>query len=65
MPHKKASTLATFSTSSSELVGEAIESALSAKSEWEAMPFSDRAAIFLKVSRYSSANAWGFENTVC
>lgn len=50
MPHKHAKTLATFSTSSPELTSEAIESALAAKSEWESMPFSDRAAIFLKVS---------------
>lgn len=52
MPHKHAKTLSTFSTSSPELTSEAIESALAAKSEWENMPFSDRAAIFLKVSRF-------------
>lgn len=49
MPHKHASSLCTFPTSSPELVTEAIAAALGAKSEWENMPFNDRAAIFLKV----------------
>ncbi|KAM0792816.1 hypothetical protein ACM66B_002582 [Microbotryomycetes sp. NB124-2] len=50
MPHKHAKNLCTFSTSSPELVDQAIESALKAKPEWETMPFSDRAAIFLKAA---------------
>ena len=49
MPHKHASSLCTFPTSTPELVTEAIAAALGAKSEWENMPFNDRAAIFLKV----------------
>lgn len=49
MPHKHASTLATFHTSRPELAEQAIDAALAAKPEWESMPFSDRAAIFLKV----------------
>ncbi|SCZ92264.1 BZ3500_MvSof-1268-A1-R1_Chr5-2g07746 [Microbotryum saponariae] len=50
MPHKHKSVLATFSTSSPELASEAIDAALKAKPEWESMPFSDRAAIFLKAA---------------
>lgn len=50
MPHKHAQALCTFSTTSPEQVDQAIKSALAAKPEWENMPFSDRAAIFLKVS---------------
>ena len=50
MPHHHAKNLATFTTTTIPQVDEAIKSALLAKPEWEAMPFNDRAAIFLKVS---------------
>ena len=49
MPHNKSATLCTFPTSTPELAQQAIDAALAAKPEWEAMPFNDRAAIFLKV----------------
>lgn len=51
MPHNHAATLCTFPTSTPELAQQAIDAALAAKPEWEAMPFNDRAAIFLKVRR--------------
>lgn len=50
MPHNHKVDLCTFSSSSPELVSEAIDAALAAKPEWESMPYNDRAAIFLKVS---------------
>jgi acyl-CoA reductase-like NAD-dependent aldehyde dehydrogenase len=52
MPHNHAKNLCTFSTSTPELVDEAIVHALAAKADWESMPYNDRAAIFLKVSLF-------------
>ena len=49
MPHDHQKNLCTFPTTTPAMVSEAIDSALAVKSEWEAMPFNDRAAIFLKV----------------
>lgn len=51
MPHNHKKNLCTFPTSTPELAGEAIEHALAAQSQWEALPFAERAAVFLKVSR--------------
>ena len=48
MSHKD--TIATWSSASTSDVSSAIDSALSAKSLWESLPFSDRAAIFLKAA---------------
>lgn len=42
--------LCTYSEASKELVDHAIETALAAKPAWEAMPFNERAAIFLKAA---------------
>ncbi len=42
--------IATYSQAGPEHVNEAIEAALAAKPEWESLPFSDRAAIFLKAA---------------
>ncbi|KAL8291664.1 hypothetical protein RQP46_001922 [Phenoliferia psychrophenolica] len=50
MPHNKTAALCTFPTSTPELAQQAIDAALAAKPEWEAMPFNDRAAIFLKAA---------------
>ncbi|KAI5479736.1 delta-1-pyrroline-5-carboxylate dehydrogenase [Pseudohyphozyma bogoriensis] len=50
MPHNHKVNLATFATSTPKLASEAIDAALGAKSEWEAMTFEDRAAIFLKAA---------------
>lgn len=52
MPHHHATDLCTFPTTTPAMVKEAIVAALSVKPEWEAMPFNDRAAIFLKVSSH-------------
>jgi 1-pyrroline-5-carboxylate dehydrogenase len=49
MPHNHKKALCTFGTSTPELASQAIEAALAAQPEWEAMPFNDRAAIFLRV----------------
>ena len=51
MPHNHKKNLCTFPTSTPELAGEAIEHALAAQSQWEALPFAERAAVFLKVSK--------------
>ncbi|GAA5873962.1 hypothetical protein JCM3774_004052 [Rhodotorula dairenensis] len=50
MPHNHKQALCTFPTSTPELAAEAIEHALAAQPEWEAMPFNDRAAIFLRAA---------------
>ncbi|BGP37350.1 1-pyrroline-5-carboxylate dehydrogenase [Rhodotorula kratochvilovae] len=50
MPHNHKKDLCTFAASTPELASEAIEHALAAQPEWEAMPFNDRAAIFLRAA---------------
>ncbi|RYP35368.1 hypothetical protein DL766_002544 [Monosporascus sp. MC13-8B] len=49
-PADHASTVATYSLASESDVQNAIDAALAAKPAWEAMPFADRAAIFLKAA---------------
>ncbi|TPX16705.1 uncharacterized protein E0L32_003646 [Thyridium curvatum] len=49
-PADHGTTLATYHKASPEHVSQAIEAALAAKPEWESMPFSDRAAVFLKAA---------------
>jgi 1-pyrroline-5-carboxylate dehydrogenase len=50
MPHDHANNLCTYHAATPELVKQAIESSLRAKSMWEEMPWADRAAIFLKAA---------------
>jgi 1-pyrroline-5-carboxylate dehydrogenase len=49
-PSSHATTIAKYSNASTAEVKAAIESALKAKQSWESLPFSDRAAIFLKAA---------------
>ena len=49
-PHELKHTLGYFSKGSREYVQDAIRAALAAKPAWEAMPWQDRAAIFLKAA---------------
>lgn len=49
-PHELSHTLGTFSAGDKSHVTQAIEAAMSAKKEWEEMPWQDRAAIFLKAA---------------
>jgi 1-pyrroline-5-carboxylate dehydrogenase len=49
-PASHATTVANYSTASSQEVGNAIEAALAAKPTWESLPFADRAAVFLKAA---------------
>lgn len=49
-PHERSHTLGHFSRGSKAHVDMAIEAALAAKPAWEAMPWQDRAAIFLKAA---------------
>ncbi|XMA11413.1 hypothetical protein WAI453_004204 [Rhynchosporium graminicola] len=49
-PSNHSSTIASYSNASPSDVSAAIDAALAAKPAWEAMPFSDRAAIFLKAA---------------
>lgn len=49
-PHQLDHTLGVFHKGSSEHVEQAIVAALGAKSDWESMPWQDRAAIFLKAA---------------
>ncbi|HEY0839936.1 MAG TPA: L-glutamate gamma-semialdehyde dehydrogenase [Vulgatibacter sp.] len=50
MPHDHAHVLATFHQGDATHVQAAIDAALAAKPAWEAMPFADRAAIFLRAA---------------
>ncbi|KAH8676164.1 Aldehyde/histidinol dehydrogenase [Xylariales sp. PMI_506] len=49
-PSNHSEAVATYSLASPADVNKAIESALAAKPAWEALPFADRAAIFLKAA---------------
>lgn len=49
-PADHSTTVASYSTASPDDVSAAIDAALAAKPAWEAMPFADRAAIFLKAA---------------
>ncbi|TPX63064.1 L-glutamate gamma-semialdehyde dehydrogenase [Spizellomyces sp. 'palustris'] len=50
LPFEHKTTLATFHETDAATLRKAIDSALKVKPEWEAMPFNDRAAIFLKAA---------------
>ncbi|RXK38512.1 1-pyrroline-5-carboxylate dehydrogenase [Tremella mesenterica] len=50
MPHAHATNLCTYHAATPQIVSDAIDGALSAKSEWEDLPWADRAAIFLKAA---------------
>ncbi|KAH9927071.1 delta-1-pyrroline-5-carboxylate dehydrogenase [Epithele typhae] len=54
MPHDHARHLCTYHEADQATVAAAIEGALAAKKEWEAMPWNDRAAIFLKAAELVS-----------
>ncbi|CAG8977644.1 hypothetical protein HYALB_00006594 [Hymenoscyphus albidus] len=49
-PSNHSSTIASYSNASPSDVSAAIDAALAAKPAWESLPFSDRAAIFLKAA---------------
>lgn len=49
-PSSHADVVAKYSNASTADVKKAIDSALAAKVEWEALPFADRAAVFLKAA---------------
>ncbi|KAH8834674.1 delta-1-pyrroline-5-carboxylate dehydrogenase [Flagelloscypha sp. PMI_526] len=49
-PHNHSKPLAIFHTATPDQVKDAITGALEAKAEWETLPWSDRAAIFLKAA---------------
>ena len=50
MPADHANYLCAYHEADQAIVAAAIDGALSAKSEWERMPWNDRAAIFLKAA---------------
>ncbi|KAF7291018.1 Delta-1-pyrroline-5-carboxylate dehydrogenase [Mycena chlorophos] len=50
MPHDHARNICSYHEADSATVTQAIEGALAAKAEWEALPWNDRAAIFLKAA---------------
>ncbi|OTB02529.1 hypothetical protein M426DRAFT_322624 [Hypoxylon sp. CI-4A] len=49
-PSDHATAIANYSLASPSDINNAIEAALAAKSEWESLPFADRAAVFLKAA---------------
>ena len=54
MPSEHGNTFAQYADASESDVSAAIESALSAKSAWQDMPFTDRAAVFLRTAELVS-----------
>lgn len=50
MPHDHANHLCTYHAATPEIVQSAIDGALEGKSQWEEMPWADRAAVFLKAA---------------
>ncbi|KAI0682624.1 delta-1-pyrroline-5-carboxylate dehydrogenase [Earliella scabrosa] len=56
IPAEHAKHLCTYHEADEATVASAIEGALAAKKEWEAMPWNDRAAIFLKAADLVSGN---------
>lgn len=54
MPAEHANILAKYTPANKEDVSTAIEAALQAKTEWQDMPFFDRAAIFLRAAELVS-----------
>ena len=50
MPHEHAKSLCEYYEADQATVAAAIDGALAAKAEWEALPWPDRAAIFLKAA---------------
>ncbi|KAF8883159.1 delta-1-pyrroline-5-carboxylate dehydrogenase [Gymnopilus junonius] len=50
MPHDHARHLCTYHEADEATVAKAIDGALAAKADWEALPWNDRAAIFLKAA---------------
>ncbi|KAI9595060.1 Aldehyde/histidinol dehydrogenase [Syncephalis fuscata] len=50
MPHEHKTVLCNYHQADDATVQKAIEGTLAAKAKWEAMPFNDRAAIFLKAA---------------
>ncbi|KAG6860844.1 hypothetical protein C0995_006982 [Termitomyces sp. Mi166 len=54
MPHDHARHLCTYHEADEATIASAIEGVLTAKAEWESMPWNDRAAIFLKAADLAS-----------
>jgi 1-pyrroline-5-carboxylate dehydrogenase len=54
LPHDRSSHLCTYHNATPGILSQAISSALSAKPQWESMPWNDRAAIFLKAADLAS-----------
>lgn len=50
MPSEHGTVFAQYASASKDDVSSAIETALRAKSDWQSMPFTDRAAIFLRAA---------------
>src|SRR3546814_20019430 len=49
-PHRHSARLGTFTNATHADASAAVEAATAAKSDWEAMPFDERAAIFLRAA---------------
>ncbi|KAI8452636.1 delta-1-pyrroline-5-carboxylate dehydrogenase [Phakopsora pachyrhizi] len=61
LPHDHKTVLCKFHTASPDLIAKSISLSLRAKSEWEALPFNDRAAIFLKAADLLSSPRWRYK----
>jgi 1-pyrroline-5-carboxylate dehydrogenase len=56
-----ASSLCVYSNADSKMVSVAIEGALAVRDSWEALPFNDKAAIFLKAADLLSSPRWRYK----
>ncbi|KNZ59921.1 1-pyrroline-5-carboxylate dehydrogenase [Puccinia sorghi] len=61
LPHDHKTVLCNFHTASPELINKSIEGCLKAKAQWEALPFNDRSAIFLKAADLLSSPRWRYK----
>lgn len=60
IPHDHAKVLCKFHSATPDLVKQAISGSLAAKARWEALPFNDRAAVFLKAADLLSSPRWRY-----
>ncbi|KAH9455946.1 hypothetical protein Pst134EA_011194 [Puccinia striiformis f. sp. tritici] len=61
LPHDHQTVLCNFHTASPELITKSIEGCLKAKAQWEALPFNDRSAIFLKAADLLASPRWRYK----
>ncbi|EGG08018.1 uncharacterized protein MELLADRAFT_35149 [Melampsora larici-populina 98AG31] len=61
LPYDHQTVLCNFHSASPDLITKAIEDSLIAKKAWEALPFNDRSAIFLKAADLLASPLWRYK----